>query len=181
MAVHRTIKLLPPMALLLCVAAVAEAAPGSPTLQPSPAFRELARASGYIFIGTVTSVRESPRQPNSVPTVEVTFRVEKAFRGTRNGQSLKINQWSALWNSGQRYRVGERVLVFLYPRSKLGLTSIVGEPAGRIRAYSAREFILSPMQERAWFGSSTTSGSAERRLSNRQLSNAVLRASPERE
>src|SRR5690348_7860255 len=35
-------------------------------------------------------------------------------------------------DSQQRYRAGERILVFLYPQSKLGLTRIVGDPLGRI-------------------------------------------------
>ena len=36
-----------------------------------------------------------------------------------------------LWSGAQRYRVGERVLLFLYPPSKLGLTSCVGGAVGR--------------------------------------------------
>jgi len=37
-----------------------------------------------------------------------------------------------VWENGQRYRVGEKVFLFLYQPSKLGLTSIVGGPQGRM-------------------------------------------------
>ena len=178
MAFQRTVKFLP-VALLLLRAAAAEAAPGSPAIQLSPVFRELARASKYIFIGTVISVRESPRGSNAIPTVEVTFRVEKSLRGVRTGQPFKIREWAGLWESAQQYRPGERLLVFLYPESKLGLTSIAGEPPGRIRADSGGRFLLSSAQYAAWFHhgrSESVLAPRTPRLTQRQLSNAVLRA-----
>jgi hypothetical protein len=61
----------------------------------------------------------------------VTFQVEHALRGTTTGQNLTIHEWAGLWNTKERYRVGERVLLFLYPPSKLGLTSPVAGPMGR--------------------------------------------------
>jgi len=63
--------------------------------------------------------------------VAITFRVEQAIRGVTPGDDLTISQWMGLWSSGQRYRVGDRLLLFLYPPSKLGLTSCVGGPMGR--------------------------------------------------
>lgn len=47
------------------------------------------------------------------------------------GQSLNIREWAGLWAKGERYRTGERVLLFLYPPSRLGLTSPVGGDLGR--------------------------------------------------
>ena len=61
----------------------------------------------------------------------MTFHVENAVRGATPGRDLTITQWIGLWASGQRYRVGERVLLILYPNSKLGLTSVVGGSLGR--------------------------------------------------
>ena len=99
------------------------------------------RAAGIIFSGRVTAVgRASPLERNSSYTT-VTFRVEHATRGTANGQVLTIHEWAGLWARGERYRVGERLLLFLYSPSKLGLTSPVAgiagkfsiDPAGRIR------------------------------------------------
>lgn len=61
-----------------------------------------------------------------VDAVSITFHVENAIRGVTAGEDLTISQWIGLWSAGQRYRLGERVLLFLYPRSRLGLTSCVG-------------------------------------------------------
>jgi hypothetical protein len=94
--------------------------------------RQMNQHSGYIFDGTVLSVeRVAESESDSVPTVQITFRVERAIRGTRRGQVLTIREWAGLWNSGERYRTGERLLLFLYNPSKLGLTSPVGGPLGR--------------------------------------------------
>jgi hypothetical protein len=101
--------------------------PVNPTESPLP---QISRAAGTIFSGTVISILPA-RSGQSPPTVAITFRVEHAIRGVHAGQHLTIFQWIGLWSSGQRYRVGERVLLFLYPPSKLGLTSCVGGPMGR--------------------------------------------------
>lgn len=112
--------------------------PGSPGRWPRPStpvsfgLPQLTRSAGTIFSGTVTGiVRRPAARGQGVETVEVTFRVENAIRGTTQGASLTFSQWIALWSAGQRYRVGERLLLFLYPPSKLGLTSCVAGPMGR--------------------------------------------------
>ncbi|HWJ47878.1 MAG TPA: hypothetical protein VNS62_09505 [Candidatus Udaeobacter sp.] len=94
-------------------------------------FPAFVRAAGMIFSGTVTRIeRRAASGGQSVETVAVTFHVENAVRGVSPGQDLTITQWIGLWSSGQRYRVGERVVLFLYPNSKLGLTSTVGGSLG---------------------------------------------------
>jgi len=93
----------------------------------------LIRSSGYIFAGTVKSVERAAHRGNGVATVLVDFHVEDGIRGVRTGQTLAIREWAGLWETGERYRPGERVLLFLYPPSKLGLTSPVGGPMGRFR------------------------------------------------
>ncbi len=95
-------------------------------------FPSMARAAGAIFSGTVISIARRPTtggQP--IETVAITFHVESAIRGATPGQDLTIAQWIGLWSGGQRYRIGERVLLFLYPPSKLGLTSCVAGQIGR--------------------------------------------------
>lgn len=94
---------------------------------------QMARSSGYAFAGTVTAI--SPVQatkPNEVPSVQITFHVDRAIRGVRRGQTLTIREWAGLWKSPQRYRVGQKLLLFLHRPSKLGLTSPVGGEPGRI-------------------------------------------------
>ncbi|MBV8049536.1 MAG: hypothetical protein JOZ80_00025 [Acidobacteriaceae bacterium] len=92
----------------------------------------LAHKSGYIFSGTVKSVaRISPTATDSVGVVRITFHVEKGYLGVGTGEYLVISEYAGLWQSGETYRPGEKVLLFLYPPSKLGLTSPVGGMSGR--------------------------------------------------
>ena len=120
-------------ALALAVPLPAEIALHAPepsrSAPPQFASQQL-RSSGMIFSGTVLSIVHFSA-PASVETTQITFKVERAVRGTRAGQLLRVREWQGLWNSGERYRVGERVLLFLYPSSKLGLTSPVGGALGR--------------------------------------------------
>ena len=108
-------------------------APSPPVRMPTPvSFPGITRAAGLIFSGTVRSVERWPATRGSpVETVEVTFHIDNAIRGATSGEDLTISQWIGLWTSGQRYRVGQRVLLFLYPPSKLGLISSVAGPLGR--------------------------------------------------
>jgi hypothetical protein len=103
-----------------------------PVSRPPSGFPLLARTAGIIFAGTVTAVVHHPATHNSaIETVAITFHVEQAIRGAMPGENLTIRQWMGVWSGGQRYRVGERVLLFLYPPSKLGLTSSIGGTLGR--------------------------------------------------
>ena len=107
-----------------------ERAPG--IVPGTPSLSQLSRKAGYIFAGTVTAVeRLTPTSATEVATMRVSFHVDQAILGVRRGQTLTIREWAGLWESGERYRPGERVVLFLYPPSKLGLTSPVGGPAGR--------------------------------------------------
>jgi len=105
----------------------------------------MTRESGYIFAGTVTAV-ERVAYSNRVPTMKITFHVNQAIRGTTNGQTLVIHEWAGLGESGETYRRGNRVLLFLYRPSKLGLTSPVGGSQGRFKLDSNGMVIL--QQER---------------------------------
>jgi hypothetical protein len=106
--------------------------------------RPLMRSSGYIFAGTVKSVERAAPRGNGVATVLINSHVDQALRGVRTGQTLAIREWAGLWESGERYRSGERVLLFLYPPSKLGLTSPVGGFRGRFRIDPSGRVILNP-------------------------------------
>jgi hypothetical protein len=94
--------------------------------------------SGRIFSGTVLRVEHRNSDSSSaLATTRVVFRVDGAIRNARRGQTLEINEWAGLWQSGERYHPGERVLLFLYPPSRLGLTSPVGNRAGRFAVNQA--------------------------------------------
>jgi hypothetical protein len=88
----------------------------------APTFPQLARTAGTIFAGTVTKIEAGPAAGGSaVPTVAITLQVEHPLRGSLPGGSLTILEWLGLSSSGQRYVIGEHVLLFLYPPSNLGL------------------------------------------------------------
>ncbi len=104
------------------------------------------RAAGTIFAGGVTAIScSSPSAENAIPTVTVTFHVSRGLKGARTGEDFTIHQWIGLWNSGrQRYRMGEHVLLFLYPASKLGLSSWVAGPLGHFAIAEPDRIEFSP-------------------------------------
>ena len=101
------------------------------------------RDSGRIFAGTVIKIeRLEPSPGSAIATTQITFRVEEAIRGVQQGHVVQVHEWAGLWQTGERYRVGERVLLFLYPQSKLGLTSPVGGTVGRLQIDRNRRVAL---------------------------------------
>jgi len=150
-------------------------------LSPHPApgtigLREIARAAGLIFSGTVTAIEKHPATPSqAVETVAVTFHVENAIRGTTPGDNLTVREWIGVWSAGQRFRKGDHVLVFLYPPSKLGLTSCIGASYGVLRVDAAGRVLLSALQLSAFRPDLDLGGRS--RVSFRDFAWAVRRAS----
>jgi len=131
-----------------------------------------------IFSGTVTQIERRPATGGqSVESVAVTFQVENAMRGTIPGQNLTITQWIGLWSSGQRYRVGEHVVLFLYPNSKLGLTSTVGGSLGHFAVDRAGWVLLTAQHLAAFRGDPVLGGKSRARFGDFAL--AVRQAGEE--
>jgi hypothetical protein len=100
--------------------------------EPLPISWRVLHNSGRIFSGTVLQVEHrNSDSSTALATTRIVFRVDEAIRNARRGQTVEINEWAGLWQSGERYHPGERVLLFLYPPSRLGLTSPVGNRSGR--------------------------------------------------
>ena len=118
--------------LLLAAAAPPPVRAGGPRSAPSGAtLEQLSRHAGFIFRGRVLRVERLRPAAGSPATVQVTFQVLEGIRGTRTGDHLTIREWAGAWPAGRpRYRVGQELLLFLYPPSRLGLTSPVGGDAG---------------------------------------------------
>lgn len=117
---------------------------GEPVVSGSP-LGQMVRVAGIIFSGRVTSIGRAAGFYGHQPvSTSVTFHVEQALRGASPGESLTIREWAGLWGAGERYRVGERVLLFLYSPSKLGLTSPVGGAMGRFAMDSRGMIVISP-------------------------------------
>jgi hypothetical protein len=70
-------------------------------------------------------------EQTGISTVRITLRVDQAIRGVRAGQAISFRQLAGVQGTAERYRIGERVLLFLYPASKLGLTTPVEGSFGR--------------------------------------------------
>ncbi len=118
--------------LLAAGAGPPRARAGGPRRAPSDAtLAQLSRHAGFIFRGRVLSVERSKPRHGTVTTVQITFEVVEGIRGVRTGERLTIQEWAGLWGAGQpRYHPGQELLLFLYPRSRLGLTSPVGGELG---------------------------------------------------
>jgi hypothetical protein len=105
--------------------------------------------SGYEFAGTVKAVEHATAAGHGVSATRITFQVDAAVRGVHTGQTLVIAEWAGLWGSREQYRVGERVFLFLYPLSKLGLTSPVQGTGGRFRIAGNGRVVVRPEQKGA--------------------------------
>jgi hypothetical protein len=146
-----------PVCLLICPNLTSAQTRPVAALPTAPGLSQLVRSAGYIFTGTVRSIeRVAPSGPNEVTTMRITFQVEQAIRGVQAGQTLVIHEWAGLWESGPRYRPAERVLLFLYHPSRLGLTSTVGGPLGRFNLDQSGQVIIRQTQIDALWPSSTS-------------------------
>ena len=116
----------------LCLLVVAATLAQTNPSRNSEHIRNLSRAAGFIFRGTVLSVvHVAPTHANQLESVQICFRIDENLRGTKSGAPLCIREWAGLWTSRDRYRVGEQLALFLYPPSRLGLTSPVSGEEGR--------------------------------------------------
>jgi len=136
--------ILPSLIVVFCLPLAAEERPGPLSQAPQlPNLHALAMRSGYVFAGTVKAVeliKPRRKDKDSVAVMQITFHVDKGYRGVRTGQIFAIHEWAGLWESGERYHAGEHVMLFLYPPSKLGLTSPV--PNGRFPVDSGGGIVI---------------------------------------
>ncbi len=148
--------------------------PGTVTLA------QVSQPAGMIFSGRVTAITRVPASGGqALETVAVTFQVERAIRGVRAGKRLTIVEWMGLWSGGQHYQIGERMLLFLYPPSRLGLTSSVGGPLGRFSVDSAGRVLLSQLHSSAFAADPVLGGKS--RVTFGDFAQGVRRASGENE
>jgi hypothetical protein len=135
------------LALTLWAASWASQTSALASLSKSPELQRLTRQAGLIFTGTVVAVTPiRGRESDQVSSIEVTFQIEQALRGARAGQRFSIREWPGLWVSGERYRVGQRMTLFLYPPSRVGFSSPVGGGAGRFDVDRDGQITLKPIQ-----------------------------------
>jgi len=92
----------------------------------------LDRHAAIIFFGRVTDVsRIAPDFGVAEFSLQIIFAVENGIRGAQAGSEFRLLEWPGRWQTGERYRIGERYLLFLHDPNAAGLTSPVGGSAGR--------------------------------------------------
>jgi len=110
-----------------------------------PQWRQLSRRAGMVFAGTVLSGRmQSSTTDRAVPSVALQFRVDRAIAGVEPGTTLTIHEWTGATSLHPPMRAGERFLLFLYPPSRLSLTSPVGGAQGLIRLDTTGRAVADP-------------------------------------
>ena len=112
-----------------------------------PRWKQLSRRAGMIFAGTVLTatapsvttptVTTPPAAadrvvPGTTPSVQLRFRVDQAIAGVEQGQILTIHEWAGAASMYRPLHSGQHILIFLYPPSRLGLTSPVGGSLGQV-------------------------------------------------
>ena len=98
-----------------------------------PQWKLLSQHAGMVFTGTVLAAGpQAVGTDRGVPAIEVNFRVDRPIAGVERGQILTIREWTGAASRHRAMRSGEHILLFLYPVSRLGLTSPVGGPLGQI-------------------------------------------------
>jgi hypothetical protein len=114
-------------AQLLKDAAIAEphSGPAAPDASDvASVMRELSSRAGVIFVGQVERL-----QPNG-GVMDIVFNVQQRVSG-EVGDTYTLREWSGRWAGGQqRYHVGERAMIFLYPPNDAGISSPVDGMAG---------------------------------------------------
>jgi len=100
-------------------------------------WKQLSRRAGMIFAGTVLGSTPPTTTidrtiPASIPAVQVSFRVDRAIAGVARGQVLTIREWAGASSMQRPMIKGQHILIFLYPPSRLGLTSPVGGSLGQV-------------------------------------------------
>jgi len=113
-----------------------------------PRWKKLSRSAGMIFSGTVLGVETQPAGTGRpIALILIKFRVDRGIVGVRPGQVLTVREWAGASPMHRAMRGGQRLLIFLYPPSRLGLTSPVGGPLGQVALDSRGELVRTAAAE----------------------------------
>src|ERR1700722_10595665 len=150
-------------------------------------WKQVSRRAGMIFAGTLlapaaqnaafdrrlstATLAPTPVGTSSVVTfagvssIQLSFRVDQAIAGVESGQVITIREWAGARPMPRPMPVGEHVLIFLYPPSRLGFTSPIGGSSGMIALDSS--------------GNGSTAASDQGPVSVMQLERAIRSAREE--
>ncbi|MGO9075044.1 MAG: hypothetical protein ACLQEI_12900 [Terriglobales bacterium] len=153
--------------LFLCLSTISlsNLAPAQPSDQLiadrvlGPQWMQMSRRAGMIFTGTVLAAPDAvvttpaaaiPTDPSDrpaggpIPAVQLRVRVDEAIAGVESGQVVTIHEWAGSWFMHPPMSKGQRFLLFLYPTSRLGLTSPVGGSLGQIPLDATGKNVIEP-------------------------------------
>jgi hypothetical protein len=136
-SISRCLRTLPAAFVLLASAAHAQAPAANPNTAAADttvedALHRMSDQAGIVFVGEVIAIRRHPGEDGASGIVEVDFRIDQAVRGSTAGGTFTLREWAGLWTGGDRYNVGQRLLMLLHNPGPTGITSPVGGMAGAI-------------------------------------------------
>ena len=93
---------------------------------------QMSDQAAVIFIGQVIAIHPHLDPTGSSGYVEVDFQVDQPIRGCSSG-IYTLREWAGLWQGGaNRYRAGQRLLMFLRAPAASGLSSPVDGTDGAV-------------------------------------------------
>jgi hypothetical protein len=122
-------------AALLLMAPMAWGQAGSSAESPTvtDVLHQMSDRADVVFMGQVLAVHFAAGASPASGIVEIQFRVDQAIRGCKTGEPYVLREWGGLWAGGTgRYRVGQRLLMFLHAPSAGGFSSPVDGLDGAI-------------------------------------------------
>lgn len=148
------------MLLAVGLAVPMAAAQDVPPRTVEDALHRMSDEAGVIFAGQVIAIHQQTGGGEASGVVEVEFRVDQAVRGCTAGAPYVLREWAGLWAGGiQRYRVGERLLMFLRAPSASGLSSPVGGMDGAVPIHGGSSPLIAgsstaqyPVADLRWVG-----------------------------
>ncbi|OGI06883.1 MAG: hypothetical protein A3I68_05830 [Candidatus Melainabacteria bacterium RIFCSPLOWO2_02_FULL_35_15] len=91
---------------------------------------EITNSADRVFAGTCEKIEEIEKDPlSNLRIVKYTFKVLEAIKGVSTDE-ITFTQWKPTTVEAP-YVTGEKYVMFLYPNSRLGLTSPVGYMQGK--------------------------------------------------
>ena len=128
----------------------------------SVSLQQLNTSAGVIFSGSVLQIERLVAADAKPAFVRVKFRVDEAVRGCSAGDTVTLDEWAELWMRGDRYRKGQRVLIFLYPPGQTGVSSPVAGDVGTFTTGPDGLLRTTPLQASTLATQATSSQSGAR-------------------
>jgi hypothetical protein len=121
---------------IFCLSILAAAQPSDQVIAErvlGSQWKQLSHRAGMIFAGTVlNSTLPTATIDRTIPAVQLSFRVDEPIAGVKRGQVVTIHEWAGALDRHHPMTKGQHILIFLYPPSRLGLTSPVGGSLGQV-------------------------------------------------